>query len=201
MGADRIEIAEDSSMERRAGMGLVADDILVDTLGVAIGREGLLARRRLIDGQVLGIGLAIDGAGGREDEMTDVVLLHESEERDERERIVAIVEQRTLHGLTHRLGSREMDHAYDIGMGTEDGVHRYIVAAIGIDKVGTAAYDGLDAIQDLDIGVGEVIDDDNIVALLHEFYDGMRTDIPYSAGDENSIHSFQYSAFSIQFSE
>jgi hypothetical protein len=111
------------------------------------------------------------------------MFLHEREERDERERIVAIVEQRTLDGLTHGLGGCKMDDADDIGIGTEDVVHGDIVAAVHIDKVGTAAYDGLDAVQDLDIGVGEVVNDHNVVALLHEFYDSMRSNIAYSTGN------------------
>ena len=49
-------------MERFIGMCLITDDLFVNLLGVAIGREGFLDRSRLIYRQVLRVGLTLYGA-------------------------------------------------------------------------------------------------------------------------------------------
>ena len=59
---DRIEVTKQDSVEVSIGMCLITDNLLVDLLGVAVRRQCLLNRRVLIDGQMVGIRLTIDGA-------------------------------------------------------------------------------------------------------------------------------------------
>ena len=68
MGTDRIEVSQDDALDGCAAMDEVVDDLLVDLLGVAIGRGGLLVGCVLGDGQVLGVGLSIDRAAAGEDD-------------------------------------------------------------------------------------------------------------------------------------
>ena len=62
MRTDGIEIAQNGSMQVLVGMRLVADNFFVDLLGVTIGRERFLYRRRLIYRQMRSVRLAINGA-------------------------------------------------------------------------------------------------------------------------------------------
>ena len=53
MGTDRVEITQDGCVQVFVGMCLIADDLLVDLLGVAVGRERFLYRSILIDRQMV----------------------------------------------------------------------------------------------------------------------------------------------------
>ena len=76
MGSDGIEITQDGSVQTFIGVCFVADNLFVDLLSIAVRRERLLNRCGLIDGQMCGVGLTINGAGGREDDIGYLVLFH-----------------------------------------------------------------------------------------------------------------------------
>ena len=64
-------------------MCLITDDLFVNLLGVAIGREGFLDRSHLIYRQVLRVGLTIYGAGRRENEVFHPMQTHHFEKGNE----------------------------------------------------------------------------------------------------------------------
>ncbi len=101
--ADRVEVAENDALDGGSAVDVVVYYLLVDFLCVAVRRCGLLMRGILGDGEVLGFRLAVDGARRREDDALDIVFRHELKEIDERDYIVAVVEQRLLDALAHGL--------------------------------------------------------------------------------------------------
>ena len=162
-------------------MDEVVDDLLVDLLGVAIGRGGLLVGCVLGDGQVLGVGLSIDRAAAGEDDALDAIGWHELQEVDERDNIVAVVEQGQLDALAHSLGGGEVDDARDGRILLEHGLRGSLVAQIYLLEGRAHTRDLLDAVEHLYLGVGKVVDDDHVVASLDQFHGGMATDEARSA--------------------
>ena len=67
-------------------------------------------------------------------------------------------------------------------MGIEDLVHCIAVKHVGLVEGevlgGLVAHDGLDAVDGDGAGVGEIIDDDDLVATLEQLNDGVRADKP-----------------------
>ena len=82
-----------------------------------------------------------------------------------------------------------MDHAYDIGIGTEDIIQVHEVTAVDIRERGFASYDSGDTIQHIYGRVAEVIHDRDVVALLHQFHRRMRAYISGTTGDKYSSHN------------
>ena len=82
-----------------------------------------------------------------------------------------------------------MDDAVDL-VGIEDLVHRIAVEHVGLVEgevlSGLVAHDGLDAVDGDGAGVGEVIDDDDLVAALEQLNDGVGTDETGTAGNEDA---------------
>ena len=79
--ANRIEITQDGSVQLRVRMSLIADDLLVDLLGVAVRRESLLNRRGLIYRQMSCVRLTVHRAGRRENEIRHMIQSHDLQER------------------------------------------------------------------------------------------------------------------------
>ena len=142
------------------------------------------------DGEILGLGLAVDGAGRGEDDALDIVLGHQLKQVDERDDIVAVVEQRFLHALSHGLGGGEVDDALDVGIFLEHTLCRLLVAQVDILKGGTHSSDFLDAVEHFYLGVGQVVYDDYLVASLYEFYRSV-------GADETGSSSYQDCLFHI----
>ena len=98
-----------------------------------------------------------------------------------------------LDGLAHRLAdglkAGEVDDAVDL-MGIEDLVHRIAVEHVGLVEGevlgGLVAHDGLDAVDGDGAGVGEIIDDDDLVATLEQLNDGVRADKAGATGNEDA---------------
>ena len=154
-------------MQLRAGVRLIEDDILVDLLGVAVRRECFLQRRGLVHRQVLLVRLTIYGTGRREDDIRHLVLVHQRQEVNEREDVIAIVFQRLLHRFAYSLACRKMYNSHDIRMLYKDTIHLHIVAAIDIEELRTTTYNLLYTVQDINIGVTEIVHNEHLIALLH----------------------------------
>ena len=92
MSADGVEVAQDDRLDGSTGVDVVLDNLLVDLLGVAVGRHGLLDGGILGHGQMLLRGLSVDGARTGEDDTLDIVLGHQLQQVDETRQVVAVVE-------------------------------------------------------------------------------------------------------------
>ena len=103
MGADGVEVSQDDALDGSTRVDIVLDNLLVDLLRVAVRTHRLLDGSVLRHRQVLLRRLAIDGATGREDDALHVVLRHQFKQIDQRNEVIAIVEQRLLHALANGL--------------------------------------------------------------------------------------------------
>ena len=83
--------------------------------------------------------------------------------------VVVVVFDGLAHRLADGLKAGKVDDAVNL-MGIEDLVHRIAVEHVGLVEGevlgGLVAHDGLDAVDGDGAGVGEIIDDDDLVATL-----------------------------------
>ena len=88
-----------------------------------------------------------------------------------------VVEHRLGHGLPHGLASREVDHGVEF-LGTEGSVDRRGVAEVALDKGHLARLllpgELLHALETLEEGVVEVVEDGDGVAGVEQGQDGVR---------------------------
>ena len=181
MGADGIEIPQDGSVQILVRMGFVANDFLIDLLGIAVGRQSRLNRSVLIYRQMRFVRLTVHGAGRREDEILHPMQFHHFQQRNQAADIVAIVEQRFLHRLAYRLACRKMDDTDNIRKCLEHIVQIHKIAAIDIGELRFASHNCSNAVQHVNRRVAQIIHDCHVVALLHQFNRCMGTDITRSA--------------------
>ena len=103
--------------------------------------------------------------------------------------VVVVVLDGLAHRLTDGLKAGKMDDAVNL-MGIEDFVHRIAVEHVGLVEGevlgGLVAHDGLDAVDGDGAGVGEIIDDDDLVATLEQLNDGVRADKAGATGNEDA---------------
>ena len=92
MRAYGIEVAEQDGLDVSTALDVIADYLLVDLLRVAVRALGRLDGRILRDGQVLRVGLAVDGATGREDDALHTVLRHKLKEVEQADNVVAVTD-------------------------------------------------------------------------------------------------------------
>ena len=165
----------------------VGQDLLDHPLGPAIGVGGVLLGAGLGEGQ--GIRVAVDGGGAGEDDGLAAVLAHDVDERERVADVVGVVLDRLGDGLTHGLEAGEVDDAVD-RVGVEDLLERGAIIHVRDDELEVlgrfGANDDLDAVLDLRGGVGEVIDDDDLVVLLEQLDHGVAADEASAAGDEHA---------------
>ena len=187
MSADGVEVTEQHDVPLGVGGVDVHNDLLDHPLGPTIGVGRGLLRILLGDGRVVRV--AVDGRGAREDDGLAAMVAHDVDEHKGVLDVVVVV----LDGLAHRLAdglkAGKVDDAVDL-MGVEDLVHRIAVEHVGLVEGevlgGLVAHDGLDAVDGDGAGVGEIIDDDDLVATLEQLNDGVRADKAGATGNEDT---------------
>ena len=187
MSADGVEVTEQHDVPLGVGGMDVHKDLLDHPLGPTIGVGRGLLRILLGDGRVVRV--AVDGRGAREDDGLAAMVAHDVDEHQGVLDVVVVV----LDGLAHRLAdglkAGKVDDAVDL-MGIEDLVHRIAVEHVGLVEGevlgGLVAHDGLDAVDGDGAGVGEIIDDDDLVATLEQLNDGVRADKAGATGNEDA---------------
>ena len=187
MSADGVEVTEQHDVPLGVGGVDVHKDLLDHPLGPTIGVGRGLLRILLGDGRVVRV--AVDGRGAREDDGLAAMVAHDVDEHQGVLDVVVIV----LDGLAHRLAdglkAGKVDDTVDL-MGIEDLVHRIAVEHVGLVEGevlgGLVAHDGLDAVDGDGAGVGEIIDDDDLVATLEQLNDGVRADKAGATGNEDT---------------
>ena len=187
MSADGVEVTEQHDVPLGVGGVDVHEDLLNHPLGPTIGVGRGLLGVLFGDGRIVRV--AVDGRGAREDDGLAAMVPHDVDEHQGVLDVVVVV----LDGLAHRLAdglkAGKVDDAVDL-MGIEDLVHRIAVEHVGLVEGevlgGLVAHDGLDAVDGDGAGVGEVIDDDDLVAALEQLNDGVGTDEAGTAGNEDA---------------
>ena len=117
------------------------------------------------------------------------MALHGLQQDDEREDIILVVVQRLVDRLTYSLARCEVNDTLDPGVRLEDVLDDRLVVAICFVEDRANTRNCLDPIEDFDVGVGEVIDADDLVACLDKLYRGMGADVAGTTCYENdSFH-------------
>ena len=117
------------------------------------------------------------------------MIAHDIHQRERAADVVGVVLDGLLYALAHGLEAREVDHAVDVER-VEDGVEGVAVVDVGAHEGetlgGLVPHDGVDAVQHLLARVGQVVHDDDLVALLQQAYHRVAADEPAAAGDEHA---------------
>ena len=95
-----------------------------------------------------------------------------------------------------------MDDAFNLRILLEDGLSGFLVAQVHLLKGRTDARDFLNAVEYFNLRVRQIVDNNNFVACLLQFYGGVRTDETGSACNKNCLLHFLIDSFVItDFSE
>ena len=78
-----------------------------------------------------------------------------------------------------------MDDRVDLLL-VENLVDGRLIQQVGLIKGWTGAGDFFDAVEYLRLGVGKVVDDDNLLPCLNQLHNGVAADESGAAGDKNS---------------
>ncbi|EJX02305.1 hypothetical protein EVA_09588 [gut metagenome] len=166
----------------------VAEDLFNHHLGVAVwvgrrGRHPFLKWNRVVH--------AVYRSGGGEDDALALMLLHALAEHQGAGDIIVVVFQWFMHRFAYRFESGKVDDSINL-LFFKDTVDSRLIQQVCLIKNRASAGDFFDAVEDLRLGVGEVIDDNNLFAGVDQLNDGVAADKSGSSGDENShnIHSF-----------
>ena len=180
-------------------MDIVGNNLLVDFLGVAIRRSSLLVRSILGDRQVLWPGLSIYRAGRREDDALDMILRHKLKQIDERNHIVAIIEQWFLHTLSYCLAGSKVDDALYIGIFLEHSLCGSLVAQVYLLESRTHTCYLLNTVQYFYLRIGQIVYYHYVVACLLQLHCGVASDKACTTSHQNCLfHSY---CFLLNFSK
>jgi len=113
------------------------------------------------------------------------VTRHRTGQNERRVEVVLVVLQRLLHALADRLVPGEVDDRVDPLTSKE------ALGLVGVTKVERVdlqmlAGDRLEPADHRRLGVGEAVDDQDIVTRGNELDDGVRADVAGPTGDEDS---------------
>lgn len=136
--------------------------------------------------------IAIDGRGGGEDDVGDIVLDHAPEQIDGSTNIDTVVldwdfggfanslEGSVAPGLVDRpayLQRSEMDHAVYLRVRGKNFVQSFLICHVYLVKFGSSAAEELNAVEGDFRGVVQTVDNDDIVAMLKERKRGEGADV------------------------
>ena len=113
--------------------------------------------------------------------MLNTMCLHLLKEGNQRHEVIAIVHEWLLHRLTYRLAGSKVNHSLNICITIHHIGESRSIIAVHLREVGLFAHNSCNTVQHIFVGIAQVIDNDYIVALLHEFDHRMRTDISGAA--------------------
>ena len=164
-------------------MRLVVDDLFVDLFGIAVRRERFLDRRGLIYRQMIGVRLTINRAGRGENDILHLMQTHYFQQRNEAAEVITVIKKRLLYRLSDRFAGCKMDDTYDIRKLFENMIQVHEVTAVNIGEIGFLTHNSGNSVQYIDGRVTEIVNNRNVVALLHQLDGRVRTDISGSAGD------------------
>ena len=199
--AEGIEIAEKNDREtvvRNAKVGKNTLDIeLGGAVGVGGGKREILFYRN-------GFGLAVNGCTRGEHELEAIVVAHFEDKVKGTRDIIVIIFDRLCHRFADSLKARKVNNGIYIVF-IKNALYALSVEKVDIIKLGTDTGYLLDKADNLLLGVGKVIENDNFLSLFDKINAGMGADIARTAGYKyahflplNSV-SFLYFQYNMYF--
>ena len=182
VGAHGVEVAQEADRPAVVGGGDVGEHLLDHQLRAAV-RVGRLSGRRVLAHRDGG-GIAVDRGRRREHDGPAADRVHRPDEVQRAAHVVAVVADRLGHRLTDRLEPGEVDD----GVGSqlvERRAERRLVEEID-DVEGRGATGELAGPLDRRrLGVGQVVEDRDVVTGFEELDDGVAADVAGAAGHED----------------
>ena len=80
-----------------------------------------------------------------------------------------------------------MDNARDVGVLLEDALQGILVATVSLFKGGTYARNLLYSVNNISIGIGEIVNNNYFVACLLQFYGGVTSNKTSTTSNENCL--------------
>ena len=117
------------------------------------------------------------------------MLAHDVNERERVADVVGVVLDGLAHGLADGLEASEVDHAIGVVLVKDLGERRAVVDVGLVEGEvcrGVVTNDGLDAVEDLARGVGEVVNHDHLVAAAQKLDDRVASDEAGTSGHEHA---------------
>ena len=173
MCSDRVEVTQDDALERSAGMDRVADDLFVDLFCISVWRSSRFDRSVLGYRQILRVRLPVNGTGRREYNAFDIEFRHQFQQVHQCHYVVAVVFQRLLYGFAYCFAGGKQDNPFDSRMSFQCFAGSFLIFQVQLDEFRTDACDAFDTVQYFYIGVRQVIDDDNFITCVLQFYCGV----------------------------
>ena len=128
----------------------------------------------------MGIVRAVHCCRGGKHQFPAAELLHHFYKGQRCVQVIAIVLQGLLDTLAHSLKAGKVDHGVNIII-MEDFPELFFVCAVHPVEGDTLSGDLLNAVNDFNLGVGQVIHNDNLMSCIQQFHSGMAADISGTA--------------------
>ena len=184
VGADGVEVAQQSHVQGRVSLADIGEDALGHGLGGAVGVGGGT------HGEVLGDrhtgGVAVDGGGRAEHEVVAVVPAHHIQDDQRAVEVIVVVFDGLGHALADGLIGCELDDRRDVGTLGEDLLHILVFGHIGLIEAEVLAGDLLDAVEDHRGCIIVIVRHDDVVAGIQKLDAGVAADVACAAGNQNS---------------
>ena len=189
VGPHGIEIAQEDDLPGGIGNPEIPKDLLDHQLGAAVGIGG--GKGKFLPYRNCSW-IAVNSCGRTEDDPLDPTGSHHLAEGNRRADVVVIVIQGSGNRFTHCLETGKMNYGV-AGMGGENGLQSGAVPAVNMVKDGSTARNGINAVKDADLAVGEVIRNYDIIAGLQKLHAGVTADVAGAAGDKYCFHDISLS--------
>ena len=178
---DGVEVTQQDGGKFGIGRGVIAQDLLDHDLCPAVGIRGQMRGHGLDIGH--GVLRAVDRRGGREHQLDAAVCGHGLDQRERGVEVVAVISQRDAAAFAHGLEAGEVDDGVDLMRG-ENFLQRGAVADIRLVEHRFDARDGLNLLDDIGLGIGQIVHDNDLVPRLLQLHAGVASDKPGAAGDK-----------------
>ena len=180
VGAYRVEVAEQDGLELGVAFAEGVEDAFANLFGMGVRTGGDAHGSLFRDRQVFHV--AVDGAGGGENEVRHMVAVAGLDDVEQRVDIVAVIQQRFLHRLGHALVRREMDNAVYRAFLLKHGAGGRKVEQVGLVVFDTAAGNLFDAVHGAACRTAEVVDGDDVkTAVTNQLDKGVGADVAVPA--------------------
>src|SRR6266568_3324192 len=178
--AGRIEVAQGYDAEIGVGSAGRLEHLLADELraGVRVDRGG-----RVVLGDRPAVLVAVDRAGGRENQLAHAVRPHRAQQADRAADVDVEVVERDRHGLPDGLLGREVNDGADV-VGTEHAIQAARVAQVDVVDGGDLAGQATQSGYRRRIAVREVVYHDHVVVMVEQLRAGVTADEPGTPGDQ-----------------
>ena len=137
---------------------------------------------RAILGEGKRLGRAVDRRRGAEDDAVDALPAHGREQHERAVDVVVVVPDGLADGFAHGLEACEVNDGVDA---VERLLHGGGVADVAFDEDGATARDRLDSVENGAVGVGEIVEEHDVMAGLDEHDGRMGADEAHAAGEQN----------------